>query len=88
MSDVENMFASELSRFVSFYFAKTTHFAFLSFFRKHDLELKISLRVRIWIEKDTTCQILEQNFHNASDFGLKVLQGVRFLKKVFRLVKL
>ena len=88
MSDFENVFAFKKSRFGSFYSLKTTYLAFFVLFKKHDFALKISLRVRfwiekkqrvkIWIEKNTTHQILKWKKYNASDFVLTFFRLVRF----------
>ena len=47
---------------------------FSCIFKKHDFELKISLRVRFWIEKNTTRQILKNN---------KILKSMILKKKLF-----
>ena len=52
------MFALRKPSFVSFYSVKTTHFAFLCFFKKHDFELNILSRARFHIEKNKVRQIL------------------------------
>ena len=67
-----------MSTFGSFYSVKTTYFAFLCFFEKHDFEIKFyNLSVfnfkhlpcvTFWIEKK----------YNASAFELEILQRVRF----------
>ena len=46
MSDFENCLHPKKSRFRSFYSVKTTYFAFFVFFKKHDFELKFSVRDR------------------------------------------
>ena len=64
-------------------------FHFLSCFKKHDFELKNSLRVRFWIEKKTTRQILfEKKKYNASDFEIKIFRLVWFWNKEFRLFQI
>ena len=78
MSDIEKFVAFKKSRFGSFYTVKTTYFAVFVLFKKHDFVLKISLHVRLSVEKYTTRQILTGNKYNASDFDLKKIQRVRY----------
>ena len=48
------------------------------FFKKHDFELKFSLRDRFWIEKNKTRHILKRKKNNASDFEIKKLRRFNF----------
>ena len=54
-----------------------------SFCKKHDFELKIFLRVRFWIEKNTTRHILIWQFYNVSDFLSTFWTRVRFYIEYF-----
>ena len=85
MSDFEKYSGFKKSRYGSFYSVKTTYLAFLCFFKKHDFVMKISLRVRFWIEKNTKRQILNWKKDNASDFDLKKYSASDFeLEKIQR----
>ena len=50
------------------FFSKKHDFEWKKFYKKHDLEWKKFCLVRFWIKRFSSCQVLEQNFCNVSDF--------------------
>ena len=56
---------------------------FSCFFEKHDFELKVSVRDRFWISKNTTRQVLNIKKYEASYFEFKKKQRVWFWVKKF-----
>ena len=66
------MFASEKSRFGSFYSVKTAYLAIFLLFQK----------ARYWIENFITCQNLNWKKYNALDFELKFFDMLDFEKNV------
>ena len=79
MSDFEKFSAFKKTHVLVHFTPWKRHILHLSwFFKKFDFVLKIPLRGRFWIEKNTTRQILNWRKHNPSDFELKKIQHVRF----------
>ena len=72
-------FAFEESRFGSIYSLRTTYFAFLYFFKKHDIEVKFLQCVMFSIEKKLNALHFQLKFFNRVSFWIRKISFCQFL---------